>query len=177
VCASSEGCINIESAADFLNDPDGTGGPVSGFPAAGTGSLSGLTAPGSGYLAGVFVASGGPSGPAPAALDYTSTNATSYSPLLDQVFFIGDGLTGDGTGTQQTFYVPTGAGVLYLGISDICVYDGGPGCYSDNVGAYTLKYDVATGTTKAPEPSAVGLLGIGVLGVLAVGFRRMPLKG
>jgi PEP-CTERM motif len=176
-CSSSEGCINIEGAAGFLNDPDGTNGPVTGFPAAGTGSLSGLTAPGSGYLVGVFVASGGPSGAAPAALDYTSTNATSYSPLLDQVFFIGDGLTGDGTGTQQTFYAPTGAGALYLGISDICAYDGGPGCYSDNVGAYTLNYDVATGTTAAPEPSAVGLLGIGLLGVLALGFRRMPPKG
>src|SRR5262245_54996842 len=39
----------------------------------------------------------------------TSDAEASYSPLLDQTFFIGDGLTGTATGDRQTFEVPAGA--------------------------------------------------------------------
>jgi hypothetical protein len=63
-------------------------------------------------LVGVFVATGGPTGAAPTALNYTTTSSTSsssYTPLLDQTFFIGDGLTGNGSGTEQEFYIPSGA--------------------------------------------------------------------
>ena len=43
----------------------------------------------------------------------------SLSPALDQLFFIGDGLTGPGTGSIQDFIAPAGAGTLYLSISDL----------------------------------------------------------
>jgi hypothetical protein len=53
---------------------------------------------------------------------------------------IGDGLTGDGTGMVQTFFVPQGASQLYLGISDAGFYNGPPGAYGDNAGAYSVTY-------------------------------------
>jgi hypothetical protein len=46
------------------------------------------------------------------------TGFSTLSPLLDQAFFIGDGLTGNGTGSTQEFFVLTGAMELVLGISD-----------------------------------------------------------
>jgi hypothetical protein len=116
-------------------------------------------------LVGVFAPTGGPSGAAPASLNFTSsgigTSFTSLSPLLDQVFYIGDGLTGNGTGTVQQFFVPSGAGTLYLGISDAGFYNGAPGAYGDNAGFYAVYFDVAGansgggGGTSAPEPSSL----------------------
>jgi hypothetical protein len=90
----------------------------------------------------------------------------SLSPLLDQVFFIGDGLTGDGTGTVQDFYVPTGATELYLGISDACGYNGGPSCYGDNVGTFDVTYTPTLSST-VPEPASLSIL---ACGLLALGF-------
>ena len=95
-CTSSAGCITMDNGGHY-NDADGTGG-ASTLNGTGTTSLSGITAPGAGWLVGVLVASGGPSGSAPTALDFTTgsgTSFTSLSPQLDQVFFIGDGLTGE----------------------------------------------------------------------------------
>jgi hypothetical protein len=99
------------------------------------------------------------SGPAPAGLDFTSigTSFASLSPLLDQVFFIGDGLTGDGSGSVQQFIVPTGATVLYLGISDAPGYQGDPGAYGDNGGAFTTSFDV-TSSGVPDQSSALALL-------------------
>jgi hypothetical protein len=141
-CASPEGCITLNGSGN-LNDPDGAGAAPTTSSNTGAGSISGMKGPGAGYLTGVFVAAGGPSGAAPASLDFTTgsgTSFTSLSPLLDQVFFIGDGLTGDNTGSVQIFNVPSGAVALYLGISDACGYNGRPGCYSDNSGTYTVTY-------------------------------------
>jgi len=145
-CISLEGCITFNSGGN-LNDPDGTGAAAPTSTNTGYGSISGMTAPGAGYLVGVFVAAGGPSGAAPPALDFTSsgvgTSFTMLSPLLNQVFFIGDGLSSDGTGTVQTFNVPTGANQLYLGTSDSPFYSGPPGAYSDNLGSYSVAYTLS----------------------------------
>ena len=77
------------------------------------------------FLVGVFLDANEPSGPGPAVLSYNygtpgslSTSDPSFSPALDQVFFIGDGLTGTGTGQEQIFHVPAGADRLYLGFAD-----------------------------------------------------------
>jgi uncharacterized repeat protein (TIGR01451 family) len=151
-CASAEGCISVNiGTGSNQNDPDGTGAATATSSNTGSGSISGMTGPGAGYLVGVFVAAGGPSGTAPPALDFTSsgigTSFTTLSPLLNQVFFIGDGLTGDGTGTVQTFNVPAGAAQLYLGISDAGFYNGAPGAYNDNSGSYSVTYNVANATS------------------------------
>jgi hypothetical protein len=165
-----------------LNDADGIGAATSSSSNSGYGSISGIRAANAGYLTGVFVGANGPSGSAPNSLDFTGVGGTSFTslnPLLDQVFFIGDGLTGDGTGTTQQFYVPTGATTLYLGISDAGGYNGGPGSYSDNSGSFSLVdvNDVTGGggggsTAVTPEPSSLVLLGTGVLSVAGMRRRR-----
>jgi hypothetical protein len=160
------------------NDPDGVGAAPSTSSNTGAGSFSGIVAPKAGYLVGVFVALGGPSGPAPATLDYTGAgaeSAASYSPLLDQVFFIGDGLTGNGTGSTQTFIAPTGAVLLYLGISDACGYNGGPSCYSqDNSGSFSVSISGSSAATPLPAALPMFVGGLGALGVLGWRKKRKP---
>lgn len=148
-----------EGSGNNVNDPDGVGAAVSTSSNTGYGSISGIEAPGAGYLVGVFIGPGGPSGPAPASLDFIgNTSFTSLSPLLDQVFFIGDGLTGDGTGATQVFYVPAGATDLYLGISDAGGYNGPPtGGYGDNIDSFDVTY------TSVPESSSLSLLACGLI--------------
>ena len=132
-CGSTTGCI---SGGNFygsgpLNTPDGFGpGTFTGkatWSSVGSSSISGITLPtGTGLpLLGLFVGAGGPSGSAPTALSFTSSSQnvvgysgtdisfSSLSPLLDQTFFIGDGLTGNGTGNTQTFNVPAGATCVF----------------------------------------------------------------
>jgi len=165
--------VNAGGGPTVTNDADGLGLGATSFSSnSGSGSISGITAPGQGYLVGVFIGPGGPSGPAPAALDFVTTSFTSLSPLLDQTFFIGDGLTGDGAGAVQTFYVPTGATELYLGISDALGYNGAPGAYFDNVGSFDV---VATDAPdpSAPEPSSFLLFGTGILGMAGMMRRRL----
>lgn len=157
-CSAKKGCIILNhGTGDTPNDADGVGS----FPATssntGTSLISGMTAPNAGYLVGVFTRSKGPKGAAPAPLDFTTgqgTAFTSLSPLLDQTFFIGDGLTGDHKGTQQTFIVPSGARKLWLGISDACDYDGSPSCYGDNIGTYSVSLAVHRDTCPVGFKSA-----------------------
>lgn len=72
---------------------------------------------------------------APATLDYSQLgiNLSSYSPLLKQVFFIGDGLTGNGTGSRQTFTVPAGATRLFLAATDTSSWYNNTGSFSVTV--------------------------------------------
>ncbi len=171
---SAEGCISLNNGSNY-NDPDGAGAGASTSSNTGAGAISGITSHNSGSLMGLFVAAGGPSGNAPAALNFTTgsgTGFTSLSPLLDQTFFIGDGLTGDGSGSLQTFYVPTGAITLFLGISDACSYNGTPSCYSDNLGTFSVSASLQSGGTTVPEPGAFVLLGVGLLGLGCVRFRH-----
>jgi hypothetical protein len=163
--------INFDGAPfTVYNDADGQGtGVAPTSSTTGLGNISGITAPGQGYLVGVFIGSGGPSGSAPSPLDFTTTNFSTLSPLLDQVFFIGDGMTGDGSGTTQTFAVPTGATELYLGISDATDYNGTPGSYGDNIGTFSV-----TATPNfTPEPSSLLLFGTGILGMAGVLRRKL----
>ena len=125
-------------------------------------------------LVGVFVGPGVPGGTAPAQLDYTSgLDFTTATPGLDQIFFIGDGLTGTGSGTSQTFDVPTGASRLYLGTAD------GSGWYN-NTGAYAVTVSgngLGAPIAGVPEPGAwaMMLLGFGGVGVMTRRRRLRPL--
>jgi hypothetical protein len=78
--------------------------------------------------------------PAPARLTFANGEFTSVSPLVGQMFFIGDGRTSDGT--VQQFIVPAGATRLAIGTYDLC--SGGViGCFADNSGAYDVTGSVA----------------------------------
>jgi hypothetical protein len=101
-----------------------------------TGGISGLVDTGSYfYLVGVFLAKGQPA-VAPATLNFTNDHSfKSLAPQLGQVFFVGDGRTGTGTGKVQRFVLPSGAKNLYLGFADAPDATGPCGAYSDNSGS------------------------------------------
>jgi VCBS repeat protein/FG-GAP repeat protein len=102
-----------------------------------------------GGLAGIFLEDGLPHSAPPPLRFYVSdaaaggiqTNFTSLSPQIGQVFFIGDGLTGTGSGATQMFAVPPTATRLYLGYLDSCS-NSVPGCYSNNLGSLTATVNV-----------------------------------
>jgi hypothetical protein len=110
-------------------------------------------------LLGVFLGPNAPSGAAPASLDFSSIGLTygTLSPLVDQVFYMGDG-------SAQSVVVPTGATRLYLGTMD------GYGWWN-NTGAFSV--DLQGTVVGVPDGgSSVGLLGI-ALGLLAAGRRKL----
>ncbi len=131
------------------------------------------------FLAGVFVGPTTPSGSPPATLQFTGPNGSSFTdlyPLLNQQFFIGDGLTGTGSGAQQSFHAPNGATRLFLGFAD--AYGFGtpynnligypPSSYGDNSGSISATVTV----TSVPETQSAALL-LGGLGILvARNYRR-----
>ena len=118
-------------------------------------------------LVGVFLDNSQPdSSAAPAGLDFATigTNFTSLSPLLKQVFFIGDGLTGAGSGSQQTFIIPTGATRLFLGTVD------GFGWYN-NSGSITGTINSA-GTSGVPEPQSYFMILAGICVLISAMFFK-----
>lgn len=139
--------------------PEGTGSTIcydaSSVDAKGGQSISNPTGTFSGYattdflgaLVGVFLEDALPR-EAPASFRFyvidsskggIRTDFRALAPRIGQTFFIGDGLTGYGSGAKQVFKVPPTATRLYLGYLDTCTLPGptAPGCYSDNVGALT----------------------------------------
>src|SRR5580700_6857574 len=98
-----------------------------------------------GGLAGIFLEDTLPSSAPPPLRFYVNdgaaggiqTSFTLLSPQIGQVFFIGDGLTGTGTGETQMFVVPPNATHLYLGYVDSCD-NSVPGCFSNNLGSLTV---------------------------------------
>lgn len=166
VAAFSSGGLAGWSGAS-VNGPDG-GTFASSTNIGSVGPISGFNAPLSGHLVGVFIEAGDISAlTAPAALSYpdlASFQQATYSPALRQVFFIGDGKTGTGSGSTQAFCVPDGAAYLVLGIADAFGFNGAAGWYDDNVGGYETSYVVI--------PSPAVLAGLGVAGVLSGRRRR-----
>jgi hypothetical protein len=121
-------------------------------------------------LIGVFLGSGVTDvSMGPASLDYTQAgnqSLASQSPSLDQIFFIGDGLTGTGTGAVQTFIAPMGAAKLYIAVADSIGASGG------NPGSLVVQFTGATLAAAVPEPAAWALMLIGFGGVGAMARRR-----
>lgn len=124
-------------------------------------------------LIGVFLSASQPSlSPAPAGLNFRTlgTSFASLSPALQQPFFIGDGLTGNGTGSVQNFVVPAGATRLFLGTMDEF------GWY-DNSGSFNVT--VSSGVTPPPPPPT-GVPEPGTLPLLAgilAGFFLLRRRG
>lgn len=97
-------------------------------------------------LVGVFLDDAQPdSSPAPSPLDFGTQASRDYlmlSPLLKQVFFIGDGVTSGGE--VQQVLIPAGATRLYLGTWDSC-------CWDNNIGQFEV---IVTDPCDAPPPGA-----------------------
>ena len=130
-------------------------------------------------LVGVFLDASQPdSTAAPSGLDFSSTSFTTLSPQLKQAFFIGDGLTGTGSGTPQTFVVPAGATRLFLGTSDGFGWFNNSGTFSVLIGAQGAP---PTATPTIPAPSSpvptlsfpmIALLGLAIAGAAVFLIRR-----
>ena len=138
----------------------------------GINGLSGISGDGNIPLVGVFTSDIDPYGSAPpSVLNFNKNAPSSLSPLLNQVFYVGDGRSGylDPNGTSLTFTAPSGATRLYLGVVDAYSFGGTSGYYSDNYGAFTAT------VTLAPVPEletyAMMLAGLGLLGA-AVKCRK-----
>jgi hypothetical protein len=122
-----------------LNGADGTA--TTAFPVAPNwGGIAGADfATRARYLSGVFLDDTEPVDPAPDSMVFLNGAFTELSPGLCQIFFVGDGLTGEGTGTAQTFHIPDSATRLFLGFQDFYgTTPYGPGGYADNSGSITL---------------------------------------
>lgn len=149
--------------------PDG-GSPCGAAPIPAALGISGYNGP-INALVGVFLDASTPSGTAPAAMDFSTLGSlaqATVSPQLRQVFFIGDGLTGTGAGTQQRFVIPAGATRLFLASSD------GVGASYNNFGAFAVVVNDAlaapSGSAAIPAASPLMLVLIGLM-VAGVGTQ------
>jgi len=131
---------------------------------------------------GVFLDDVSPQGGLPPpALDFSpgglGTDFTALAPALGQVFFIGDGLaTG---GAAQTITAPAGATRLFLGIADAFDFDGAPGAYDDNIGAFLVDVTRAAPPTAYAvsfTPGAGGTLAGDLNQSVAVGTDATPVQ-
>jgi hypothetical protein len=110
------------------------------------------------FLTGVFLSSAQPTGAPPASLDFSSAaNGAGYtmlSPRLGQTFFVGNGRTS--SGTLHQIIVPAGATRLFLGIADGSYFEGDPGYYDDDGGAYQASVDLGASTAEAAHHRSRG---------------------
>jgi hypothetical protein len=173
--ASGEiGCCT--HSLDSAYTPDGANAGMNVTGANGLSSLMGNSAI---PLVGVFTTDTDPNGGvAPATLTFNHDSPLSLSPLLDQVFYIGDGLTGynNASGTPLTFTAPTGATRLYVGVIDAYGFNGVTGYYGDNPGSFAVTIDLA-GVRKlpgVPEPSTWAMMLLGVFGLGSLMRARKP---
>ncbi|CAN5232585.1 hypothetical protein BH11PSE10_BH11PSE10_00830 [soil metagenome] len=166
---SVTGEVSYGGGAGSGNNPDGSyyGGVPYNYG-------DGITAPANlnrvDALLGVFLGAGSPTGSTgPAAIDFAGgVNFTALSPQIGQVFFIGNGSTGDTSagdfgGTLQQFVVPAGATRLYLGTAD------GYG-WANNNGSFTVEINA-----PVPEPAGWVLMALGLLSLLV--RRRAGCRG
>jgi uncharacterized repeat protein (TIGR01451 family) len=133
----AHGCVHNGPSGCVGDHPDS--GPATNAHFAGAqNGISNVVAP-TNSLIGVFLGPNQPNlSPAPGTLDFStaaSRNFTTLSPVLQQTFFIGDGLTS--SNQVQEFVVPTGATRLFLGTMD------GFGWFN-NSGAFSVVVNSAT---------------------------------
>ncbi len=175
IAATGSVNFDIYVANNYIFSPDGNNAFYhdSVIPNSLGNGISGYRGP-TAALVGVFVADNNPAS-APATLDFNAAGATDFasiSPLLGQIFFIGDGSS---SGVAQSFIAPAGATKLYFGYADALecgairidqsnFQGSSPNYYNDND---TVGLQV---TTSVPEP--VGVLGLVVAGLGMARSRR-----
>ncbi len=158
--------------------PEGSQGDCSGggcSQLSAFGGISGYFGP-EGALAGVFLNDDVPLAGPPGTLNFSTGGLTrdflSITPALGQVFYIGNGVTTGGD--FQQFIAPTGATRLFLGIPDGFGFDGGPGAYDDNDGAYRVRLGINE-IPSIPEPATLALSGLAMV-LAAARWRRSPVR-
>ena len=157
-----------------------------------SGNIVGMRAPFQ-SLAGVFLDTNAMSSQ-PSPLFFDTDAERSYieiAPLLQQMFFVGDGLTGVGTGQVQSVTIPGGADALFLSTFDLP-----GGGYANNVGSLQVSvtsssYNLILGdaslvipvtfgeqppTNGVPEPASLTLFSLGAV-VLTILQRLNPKLG
>lgn len=106
------------------------------------------------FLVGVFLDDREPL-VAPPPLDFRlNDNFTSIAPVVGQTFFIGDGLTGTGSGTPQRFVIPATATRVFLGFAEGANFSGTPGGYDDNEGLLAATFEITLGCSYSISPTA-----------------------
>jgi hypothetical protein len=151
---------------DPTSGPDGIASILTPHAAGAQNGVSDITAPAN-ALVGVFLTSTQPSlSVAPGALDFSTAASRDYStlsPPLQQVFFIGDGLTS--TSAVQHINIPNGATRFFLGPMD--GFD-----WNNNVGSYSVTVNEFTPNAAVPEPAPLCLLAAGLLTFLSPLAKR-----
>ncbi|WP_293457405.1 PEPxxWA-CTERM sorting domain-containing protein [Phenylobacterium sp.] len=171
------GLVDCCGGVNLNIPPDGGN---SGMNVGGANGLSSLSGNANIPLVGVFTTDADPfGGVAPAALSFDVANPSSLSPLLHQVFYIGDGHAGedDPLGAQLTFTAPTNATRLYIGVIDAFSFSSTTGYYADNDGSFAVSVSLANDAGNGgavPEPAAWALmiLGFGAAGASLRAQRR-----
>ena len=171
---SATGATNNSGASNPVGNADGATnfGRFDMLATYGTG-ISGARGIELNALVGVFLDANDPGTTAPAALNFSGgLNFASLSPGLRQIFWIGDGFTGTGSGAVQQFFVPTGASRLFLGSTDLF------GWYN-NSGTFTVTINGVNGSGGGgggvPEPAtwAMMITGFGLAGATLRRRRAM----
>jgi len=154
---SVTGSVNYAGGVP-TDPPDGDTGYITPHATGAENGMSDVSAPVD-ALMGVFLGPAQPSlSPAPSTLDFSTAASQNYltlSPLLQQVFFIGDGLTS--TNVVQQIVIPVGATRFFLGSMDGYGWD-------NNSGSFTAS---VTGPGAVPEPASLSLLLVGCIGSAA----------
>lgn len=168
--------FTVTGSVNFGPGPSGDppdGGAVATTPA--NNGMSGATWPAN-ALVGVFLDSSLPTAaPAPADLNFGTAGSrsfTSLSPALKQAFFIGDGLTGSGTGAVQTFVVPAGATRLFLGTSDGFGWFNNSGSFAVTVIAATPPPTAASAAIPTLSPSMLVAMALAMAAVAVLVIRQ-----
>ena len=147
-CSAASGCIALDdTGGDHLNDADGVGAAPATSSNSGNGSISGITAPYAGYLVALFTPKGGPAGEAPARAGLHADRHEFHECVAIDRPGIFRRRRQDGKPERQNAENSScrpEAKTLTFGISDACNYNGSPGCYDDNDGAYTVKVQITT---------------------------------
>lgn len=167
---SSSGTVACVDPGNVATSGDGPCQGLTNTNITGENNLSGIVHSGSTmFLMGVFLGASAPVAPAPAGLSYTAGNVNfaSQSAQLQQVFFVGDGLTGSGTGATQQFVIPSGATRLFLGFADASSFQGASGCFQDNAGTRSAVVTFAGSPTVVP--TWAGWWAIAIASILLVG--------